>query len=161
MKKVIFAVLVVFAVVKVKGQDRAAEMEKVLAARPWMNRQVTSGGIRLEMRGIYVDSGLLWISLRAVNGAAIDFRSGGMRFSIRYRHGMRRRAEQETRLVCVVRREPAILRSDSTEALCYGLAPRVPGKSRQLVVQWVERNGDRRLVLRVSGKNVLQAKRLE
>jgi hypothetical protein len=40
------------------------------------------------------------------------------------------------------------------------VAPRVPGKEQELVVEWVERDGDRRVVIRVRGKRVLRARKV-
>jgi hypothetical protein len=38
--------------------------------------------------------------------------------------------------------------------------PRVPGKEREIVVEWVERDGDRRVVIQVKRKRVLKARKI-
>lgn len=143
-----------------RAQDRVAEEAMVLAARPWMSRHVSAAGVRMELRGLYMCGGLLWVWLRAENRSAIDFRGNVVRFGIRDKHAVRREAVQEIRLVPVVSRGPSVLCADSTASFCYGLAPRVPGRKRELVIEWGERNGDRRMRLRVRGKYVLRARRL-
>lgn len=134
--------------------------DRVLQARPFCMQRVSSGGIRLQLTGIYIDSSLLWLVFRAGNQSAIDFRAGSMRFFIRNKHAMKRRALQELRLSPLVRREAILLRSNSTVSLCYGLVPRVPGKHQELVVEWVERNGDRRMQLHVRAAALLRARKL-
>ena len=84
-----------------------------------------------------------------------------MRFSIRDRRVFRRRARQDVPLPVVVRREPTLVRSDSVVLLCYGLAPRLPRKEQQLVIEYAEQNGDRRMTLRLTNKDILKAKKLE
>lgn len=133
---------------------------RVLRAAPCSSRHAVSGGVRLELTGIYIDSALLWFVFRGVNRSAIDFRAGGMRFLVRDRHAMKRRALQELRLVPLVRREVAVIRADSAVQLCYGLTPRVPGRAQELVIEWVEKNGDRRMQLRVPASALLRARRL-
>jgi len=120
----------------------------------------TAGGVRMELREVYVRNGLLWLSFRASNRSAIDFRADPVRYSIRDRRAFKRRASQEVRLYPVVRQEPRILRSDSVVNFADALAPRVPGKEQELVVEWVERNGDRRVRVRVKVGRVLRARRL-
>jgi hypothetical protein len=114
----------------------------------------------MELREVYVRNGLLWLSFRASNRSAIDFRADPVRYSIRDRRAFKRRASQEVRLYPVVRQEPRILRSDSVVNFADALAPRVPGKEQELVVEWVERNGDRRVRVRVKVGRVLRARRL-
>ena len=143
-----------------RGQDRVAEAGRVLTSRPWMARQVSAGGVRLELRGLYVCGGLLWVCLRGENRSPIDFRSNNMRFAIQYRRSARRAAVQEVLLVPIVGRSVNPLRADSSAVWCYGLMPRVPGSKRELVLEWSERDGDRRMRIRVKAKEILKARRL-
>lgn len=132
----------------------------VLTARPCCSRHAISGGVRLELTGVYIDSTLLWFVFRGTNRSAIDFRAGSMRFFIRDRRALKRRALQELRLVPMVRFEAPVLFADSTVRLFCGLAPRVPGRRQELVIEWMERNGDRRMQLRVPARILLTAHRL-
>ena len=136
-------------------------IDRVLQAPACYGRSVALGGVRLDLRGIYVYSGLLWLVFDATNRSSIDFRAGSMGFAIRDRHVLRRRARQEIRLSPVMRREKSILASDSTVRFCYGLVPRTPSNKQELVIEWGERNGDRRLQLRVRGSMLLKAKKLK
>ncbi|GGB20137.1 DUF4138 domain-containing protein [Puia dinghuensis] len=145
----------------VKAQDREAEIDSVLAARPVDIRNVRVEGVRLELRGLYVLEGLLWFSLRVSNGSVIDFRANSLRFTIRDRHVLRRKARQELPLTVLLRREPLLVRSDSSVTLCYGLAPRLPAKGQDLVLEYGEHNGDRRMRLRLSAVAILKAKKLD
>jgi hypothetical protein len=81
--------------------------------------------------------------------------------AIRDRKAFKRRALQEMALAVVFRQEPSVLRSDSVVRFCNGLAPRAPGKGQELVVEWAERDGDRRVWMRVKGKRVLGAGKVE
>jgi hypothetical protein len=133
---------------------------EVLKAKPCCSRRASNAGVRLELTGIYIDSSLLWLVFRGVNRSAIDFRAGRMRFVIRDRHALKRRALQELRLVPLVRQEETTVWADSAVTLYYGLTPRVPGKRQELVIEWAERNGDRRMLIRVAARDLLTARRL-
>jgi len=132
----------------------------VLHARPCHQRHTSTGGIGLELRGIYIDSGLLWLVFRGVNHSAIDFRPAAMHIDIRDRRSLKRRALQERPLTPVLKSDPSVLSPDSTVLFCYGLVPRIPGKRQKLSMEWMERNGDRRLQLQVSAAAILTARRL-
>jgi Domain of unknown function (DUF4138) len=167
MKRAGLLLSVMMAMVLVRGQGGGRgvrwdqEVQKVIGAKACFVRGVTSGGIRLVIRGIYVDEGLMWVSMRAANRSAIDFRAGAIRFVIRDKHTLRRRAVQEMSLAVVVRKEMTVLRADSVGWLCDGLVPRVPGHGQELVVEWGERNGDRRLRVYIPGRDLLRARKLK
>jgi hypothetical protein len=161
MKKGMFLFGYMLVLITARGQDRGAAAARVLAAPLSHPVHVASGGVRVELRGVYVCEGLLWLSFRADNRSAIDFRAGAVRVAIRDRKAFKRRALQEMALAVVFRQEPSVLRSDSTVAFCDGVAPRVPGKGQEVVVEWAERDGDRRVELKVPAKRVLRAGRIE
>jgi Domain of unknown function (DUF4138) len=165
MKRIVFVGLILLVTLVSHAQEvvvgvPAGTIAHVLEAPPYHERQTTTGGVRLELTGIYIDSNLLWVVFRGINRSAIDFRPGSMRFAIRDKKALKRRALQELPLSCVVRSEPPLLQADSTIRLAYGLVPRVPGKNQELRIAWVERNGDRRLLLRVPANIILTARRL-
>ena len=143
--------------VTARGQDRGAAAARVLVAPPSHPVHVESGGVRVELRGVYVCEGLLWLSFRAENRSAIDFRAGAVRVAIRDRKAFKRRALQEMALAVVFPQEPVVLRADSTVWFCDGVVPRVPGKGQEVVVEWAERDGDRRVMVRIPGRRVLGA----
>lgn len=161
MKRVfVLAFFALAACCQCSGQASDAVVTRVLNASPCCSRHAVSGGVRLELTGIYIDSSLLWFAFRVVNRSAIDFRAGGMRFVVRDRHAMKRRALQELQLVPLVRREAAVIRADSAVRLCYGLTPRVPTRNQELMIEWVEKNDDRRMQVRVPASSLLRARRL-
>ena len=147
--------------IAVHGQERSTTATRVVASPPSHPVHVESNGVRLELRGVYVCEGLLWLSFSAENRSAIDFRAGLVRVTIRDRKVFKRRALQEVALAVIFRQEPSVLRSDSTAVFCDGLAPRVPGKGQELVVEWAERDGDRRVQMRIPAKRVLKAGKVE
>jgi hypothetical protein len=104
--------------------------------------------------------GLLWLAFAASNRSAIDFRGNAVRVEMRGRKAFKRRASQELGLRVVWRGEPGVLKADSTVRFCVAMVPRVPGKEQEIFIQWVERDGDRRVVMRVRGKRVLRARRV-
>jgi hypothetical protein len=119
-----------------------------------------TGGVRVELRGVYMCDGLLWLAFAASNRSAIDFRGNAVRVEMRGRKAFKRRACQELGLRVVWRGEPGVLKADSTVRFCVAMVPRVPGKEQEIFIQWVERDGDRRVVMRVRGKRVLRARRV-
>lgn len=161
MRKGIFIFGYMLVLVAAHGQERTAAATKVLLAPPSHPIRAAAGGVRVELRGVYVCEGLLWLSFRAENRSAIDFRAGVLRVAIKDKRAFKRRALQEVALAVVSRQEPAVLRADSVVRFCDGLAPRVPGKGQELVVEWAERDGDRRVEIRVKGKRVLGAGKVE
>jgi len=161
MKKMVLFFAALGVAMGLWAQDREAEMATVLAAPASASHRVRVGDVRLELRGMYVLGGLLWFSLRVSNGSVIDWRGTPMRILIRDRRVWKRRARQELTLATAVRRETLLVRSDSAVALCYGLSPRLPGKGQDLVLEWRERNGDRRMILRLDRKDILHSKKLD
>jgi len=161
MKKVILMFICVAAALGLWAQDREAEVATVLGAPASVSRRVRVGDVRLELRGVYLLDGLLWFSLRASNGSVVDWRGSPMRIVIGDRRVWKRRARQELTLTTIARREVLLVRSDSAAAFCYGLAPRLPGKGQDLVLEWRERNGDRRMSLRLDRKDILKSKKLD
>lgn len=159
-KLLLFGGCVLVLLVSAVAQDREKWAAAVLGAGPSHPVRVAAGGVRLELRGIYVCESLLWLSFRAENRSAIDFRADPVRFSIRDRRAFKRRARQEIPLWPVYRKGPGMLQSDSTVSFCDALVPRVPGKEQELVVEWVERNGDRRVRLRVKVGRLLKARKV-
>jgi hypothetical protein len=142
------------------GQRRDEEAMRVMNAPLSHPVTVSAGGIRVELRGVYICDGLLWLSFSASNRSSIDFRGNAVRLEIRGRRAFKRRASQEVGLRVAFRGEPSVVRADSVVRFCVAVAPRVPGKEQEMVAEWVERDGDRRVVLRVNGKRVLRAKRV-
>jgi hypothetical protein len=142
------------------GQERDSVVTRVLGAPPSHPVAAWNGGVRVELRGVYMCDGLLWLSFDAANRSAIDFRGNAVRVEMLGRKAFKRRASQEEGLRVVYRGEPGVLKADSTVRFCVGLVPRVPRKEQEIVVQWVVRDGVRRVVIRVSGKRVLRARKV-
>jgi hypothetical protein len=149
-----------YAPAEARGMRLDSAAAKVMTAPLSHPVRVTAGGVRLEWRGLYMCRGLLWLSFCASNRSAIDFRADPVRVYVRDRRALRRRAQQELWLRPVFRKEEGVLGAGQTAGFCDALVPRVPAKDQELVVEWVERNGDRRLRMTVRGKWVLKAVRL-
>jgi len=161
MKKVLMGLFGVMVVVSAFAQVHEQEVAAVLAAPGSRVQRVGAMGVELELRGVYVLDGLFWFSLRVSNRSVIDWRANPMRFFIRDRKVWRRRARQELPLTPVLRRENVLVGSDSVVSLCYALQPRLPRKGQDLVLEYGERNGGRRMVVRLSGAALLKAKKLK
>jgi Domain of unknown function (DUF4138) len=129
-----------------------------LDAKPTMHRKCEAAGISLELRGIYIQAGLMWFVLRATNRTAIDFKPATMHFTIRDQRSFRRRASQELRLESVYSDSPLMLFADSSALICCAVKPRVPHKHQQLILTWGDRNGDRRLEMALKANALLHAK---
>lgn len=166
MKHIIVALLLMLFGILCKAQDRSAQITRVLAARatsplPSRIQSAHASGIRLELRGIYVLDGLLWFNILVSNTSVFDWHGTPMRFSIRDRHVLRRRARQELPQTPIVRRESLHVHSDSAVTLVYALSPRLPTKSQFLLLEYSDRTGDRHLVLRLTANQLLHAKKLD
>lgn len=119
----------------------------------------SDGGMDLRLQRIYLHDGLLWMQFRARNRSAFDFRVGWTEFMVREKLRVKKMATQELRLQPRAKKEPFLISGDSTVELDYGLLPRVIGRDKELVDELRERNGDRRLRLVVSSKEILRARK--
>lgn len=123
------------------------------------HRHVQQGSVRLVLKDIYLQDGLLWFRLAAYNRSAFDLRVDWVSFTMRQRHPVRRTAQQEIRLQPVFLQQPILIPGDSSAVFLYGLLPRVPGRDKELVIELRERNGDRRVRIVIGGKQLLKIKK--
>jgi hypothetical protein len=119
-----------------------------------------SGGIRLRVDSLYVSNGVLWFGMEAKNSSAYDYRATSMRFTIRDRHPLKRKARQELALPMVAGGAPTLLPADSTVHFDCGIKPRIPGLQRELWIEWIERTGDRRVRMQVSNSKIMHVKKV-
>lgn len=119
-----------------------------------------NGGVTLRLRGVYIHDGLLWFAFDAHNRSSVDFRADAVRFWLQARHSVKREAREELRWLPVYSNSPQVLRSDSSARFVYAVPARAPSGRQLLRLEWVERNGDRRIRLYISAKRMVGAHKL-
>jgi hypothetical protein len=128
-----------------------------LSSRPgFLHRSVSSGGVRLSLRGVYLRDSLLWLCLGLRNRTAIGFIPAYMRVFVKDARRIKRTASQEVEMLPVY---PGLLEpvpGGGSRLLTIGLTPFVPGKGKKLVVELADAGGGRVLELEV--KDVSKAR---
>jgi hypothetical protein len=142
------------------GQNRDSIAVAVLRTPLSHPAHAMNGGVALRLRGVYIHDGLLWFAFDARNRSSVDFRPDAMRFWLQARHTVRREAREELRWLPVYGNGPAVLRSDSSARFVYVVPARAPSGQQLLRLEWVERNGDRRIRLYISAKRIVGARKL-
>ena len=142
------------------GQNRDSIAAMVMRAPIAHAAHTSTGGVSLRLRGVYIRDGLLWCAFDAQTRSSVDFRGDVMRFWLQPGHTVRRQAQQELRWLAVYGNSPVVLRSNSSATFCYAVPARAPSRRQLLRVEWVERNGDRRLWLYIPAKRMVGARKL-
>ena len=143
-----------------RGQNRDSIAATVMQAPVVHPSHASTGGVSLRLRGVYIRDGLFWFAFDAHNRSSIDFRGDVMRFWLQASRTVRRQAQQELRWLAVYGNSPVVLRSNSSAVFCYAVPARAPSGRQLLRIEWVERNGDRRLRLYIPAKRMVGARKL-
>jgi hypothetical protein len=141
----------------------ALDSDAVLLAgrRGFLHGSVASEGVRLRLRGIFLRDSLLWLSLRVTDGTMIAFRPVYVRVFVEDTKRVRRTASQRVEVSPVYTGMLPVVLGGGSGSLVLGLVPFAPGKGKRLVVELADAGGGRDLVLRVKGKRVLRARKVE
>lgn len=138
-----------------KMKDDARLLRK---GRQFLHVGASDGKVRLVLKSAYLKDRLLWLSFKAHNHSLIDFRPDVMRFSIEDRKRVKRTAVQSIGITPVYNPQGDCLAGGSQNMLAVAFTPFtiVPGKN--LVVDWSEPNGGRRIRLLIKGRELLRVR---
>jgi hypothetical protein len=126
--------------------------------RPYLKANVSSGGVRMQLNGIYLRDSLLWLALALRNRVGIGFTPSFMRIYLEDRKEIKRTASQQAPIIPIFPAQLATLPGKDTQYLAAGMTPFVPAKGKRLVVELSDADGGRVLVLKVKAKTVLKAR---
>ena len=121
----------------------------------------SDGSVSLRLKGLFLKDGLMWMSFRARNRSSVDFLPGGMRFAVQDRKRVRRTAVQSIEVQPVYVGARGELAGGGQLSVVAALHALTVGKGKQLVVEWREANGGRRVRLVIRGKHLLRAKKID
>ncbi|GAA4339619.1 conjugative transposon protein TraN [Flaviaesturariibacter amylovorans] len=146
-----------------KGAASVEATAKSLLQAPRLLRTLkeTSGGIRMEVRSIYVRGSILFYQLHLKNETAIDYDVDALRFYIRDRKKAKRTAQQELMLAPVgwalpVQKIPGHSELTTVVALEKFTAP----DAKYFGIELLEKSGGRHLLLKVSNRYLFRARSL-
>ncbi|MCJ8208117.1 conjugative transposon protein TraN [Mucilaginibacter sp. RS28] len=131
----------------------------VFAAKPFMDKSARSHRMRLQLLGIYGTGDLLYFRFTLANGSHVGYQTGTTRFFVTDRKRAKRTAQQESD------QSPVYISPDATGEL-GGRRQRqfvvafnrfTIADNKRLVVEWMERGGDRNISLSLRGEDLLQA----
>lgn len=120
----------------------------------------SDGRVSLRLKGLFLKDGLMWMHFHAQNRSAIDFIPAGLRFAVQDRKRVRRTAVQSIDLQPVYTGSAAELAGGAQLSLVAALHALTIGRDKQLVVEWREAGGSRRVRLVINGKHLLRAKKI-
>lgn len=118
-----------------------------------------AGGMRLQVRGIWLADGKLWLGLEWENHSPIVYTPAYIRWYIRDRRQVRRTAMQEVPLEPMGAGEPASVAADSVVHSWAGFYPFALARDKELVLEVAEKGGGRVLELVIKHQELLKAKK--
>jgi hypothetical protein len=117
-----------------------------------------SGGVMMELKGIWLHDSLLWFGIGWKNRSAIEYTPQYYRWVIRDKHTFKRTAQQELPIEPVVMPVMSPVGRDSSVAQWAGFQPFALNADKELILEVGEKGGGRIFRLVVHPKEVLGAK---
>lgn len=124
----------------------------------FLHKSVRKGKVELELEGVYLKDGLMWIILQLDNHSPIGYAIDYVHWSIRDRHQARRTAMQEVNLQPLFMTPMEPLAGNSSRGLLAAFKPFALPENKEVVLQLAEGNGARELGMHIKGKDLLKAK---
>lgn len=136
------------------------QKQKVLGARPFLNKTTGEGQVTLLLEGIYVAKSVLWLALQLNNSSFIDYKPEYVRFLIRDRKKSKRTAVQETELHPFYSSVDSSVSNNAPGEIVLAFHPFTISKDKKLFIQISEQHGGRTLILPVKARTLLKARPL-
>ena len=111
-----------------------------------------------HLKGIYLARDVLWFSTRLSNGSLIHFTPSPARFFIRDRKRGKRTAIQEREIIPVYHNADSTVGGKNCRSMVFAFQPFAIPKAQQLIMEVTEKDGGRKLMLRVKAKWLLCAR---
>jgi len=136
------------------------QQEDWQSARPFLHQKAKSGGMEVRLEGIYSGEGKVWLVFQLRNRSPIDYFAGSVRFRIRDRKRSRKAVVQEENWETLQEASTLRIGAGQGEKQGYGFMARAPGKRKELLVEWADENGERRVQLVIPSKLLRKARQL-
>ena len=141
--------------------ERLQTDARVLAARRgFLRRHATGDGLRLKLKGVYLRDSLLWLTLDVQERTAMGCGPGTLRLYTEDRRKVKRTATQELDILPVYAQQIGAVAGFSHQATAIGMRPLVVGRGKRLVIAFTDTQVDRQIVLKVKGKVLMKARRV-
>ena len=114
--------------------------------------------LRVQVKGIYLKEGLMWLVIRVKNNSSVDYRPDYIRLSIEDRRKVKRMAVQEITVDPIFTAVPTSIPGKSSRRFAIGYLPFTIGKNKQLQLSIAEENGGREVVMVLKSKAILSAR---
>lgn len=143
------------------GQDGLeATARELLKQRAFLQVSAREQKMRATLTSIYLKYDLLWFTFRLKNQSLIPYTPGEVRFFVQDRKRSKRTAVQEREIFPVFHSSPSTVRGDSCTFFVFAFAPFTILNSQVISLQISEKNGGRRLSLRIKPRTLLRARLL-
>lgn len=126
-------------------------------------RSARRGGIQLRTQGVYISDGVLFFQLLATNGSGIPFELDFARCYQRDRRRSKRTSQMEMEVMPLqasFNNGATVAAHDPHHPLVLAFEKFTIADSKYFMIELFEKNGDRHLVLRIKGTDILGAKPL-
>lgn len=126
-------------------------------------RSVRRGGMQLRTQGVYISDGVLFFQLLATNQSGIPFELDFARCYQRDRRRSKRTSQMEMEVIPLqvsFNNGATVAAHDPHHPLALAFEKFTIADSKFFMIELFEKNGDRHLVLRIRGTDILNAKPL-
>ena len=134
--------------------------DKTQSEKAFLHQSINEQKIRLSLQSIYLGNGSMWYNLRLNNKSLIDYRPSYIRFFLQDKKRAKRTAVQETELHPEYAKPIQSIQGMQANDLVFGFTPFTIPRTQQLIIQVGEQNGGRSLMLRISHRTILKARKL-
>lgn len=125
---------------------------------PIKNRHSKKNDISIALNGLYVQENTLYFQIRLENSSALNYDINMLRFFIRDKKRSKRTASQEPELhPDYTHGNAAMIRNNSEQTVVVAVPKFTIPDKKQLVIQLMEKDGGRHLVLTLSNRDIVKA----
>ena len=130
------------------------------SGKPFLHIKARQDGMTIRLTGVYSKDGLLWMVFQIRNHSPVDYFPASVRFGISDKKRTRKMVVQEENWEPLFAAQTPVWAAGSGDQLRYGFRPRTPDKKKEIVVEWADQNGERRIKMRIPVKLLLMARSL-
>ena len=149
------------------GREKPATVKRMLSDIYRQNRTDVKGirtkkyGIEVEVLGIYVFNGVIYMHTCISNDTNISFEVDARRFIVADRKLTKRTAQQQTPLeILRVCNDPAVVRGHQRQRTVFALPKLTISDDKVLLLEIIEKNGARHQTVEIPAEELLEAKLL-
>lgn len=136
-----------------------ADARMLAARRSFLRQRVTSDGLGLRLKGVYLRDSLLWLSMELQDRTNMGCTPGGLRIYTKDRKKVKRTATQELECAPAYSEGFGVLSGPGREAAAVAFHPFVVSKGKRLVISFSDEDAGRQVILRVKGKVLMKTRK--